>query len=94
MYLVFQTRTLPHEIPIPKWQLEQQCKGLSEETDSERLRVLSTESALLGLRLSVGALHAQVLPLYPNLPHVPLWEGYHERRRCSRDTCPESYIAE
>ena len=22
----------------------------------------------------------------------PLWEGYHESRRCSRDTCPESYI--
>ena len=22
-----------------------------------------------------------------------LWEGYHERRRCSRDTYPESYIA-
>jgi len=21
-----------------------------------------------------------------------LWEGYHENRRCSRDTCPESYI--
>jgi len=22
----------------------------------------------------------------------PLWEGYHESRRCSRDTYPESYI--
>ena len=22
----------------------------------------------------------------------PLWEGYHESRRCSRDTHPESYI--
>ena len=22
----------------------------------------------------------------------PLWEGYHESRRCSRDTSPESYI--
>jgi len=24
----------------------------------------------------------------------PLWEGYHESRRCSRDTYPESYITE
>ena len=23
---------------------------------------------------------------------VILWEGYHESRRCSRDTYPESYI--
>jgi hypothetical protein len=23
-----------------------------------------------------------------------LWEGYHERRRCSRDTYPESYITQ
>jgi len=24
----------------------------------------------------------------------PLWEGYHESRRCSRDNYPESYITE
>jgi len=24
--------------------------------------------------------------------YLPLWEGYHESRRCSRDTYPESYI--
>ena len=24
--------------------------------------------------------------------HEPLWEGYHESRRCTRDTYPESYI--
>ena len=24
----------------------------------------------------------------------PLWEGYHESRRCSGDTCPESDITE
>jgi len=23
---------------------------------------------------------------------MSLWEGYHESRRCSRDTYPESYI--
>ena len=23
----------------------------------------------------------------------PLWEGYYESRRCSRDTYPESHIA-
>jgi len=24
--------------------------------------------------------------------YTSLWEGYHESRRCSRDTYPESYI--
>ena len=29
-------------------------------------------------------------PQHP--PHIPLWEGCRESRRCSRDTYPESYI--
>ena len=24
----------------------------------------------------------------------PVWEGYHERRRCSRDTCSQSYMTQ
>ena len=27
-----------------------------------------------------------------SFPRGGLWEGYHESRRCSRDTYPESYI--
>jgi hypothetical protein len=27
-----------------------------------------------------------------DLLNGPLWEEYHESRRCSRDTCPEPYI--
>ena len=26
-------------------------------------------------------------------PVGPFWEGYHESRRCSKDTYPETYIA-
>jgi len=52
-----------------------------------------------------AALQKQVLRLVPGsqLPMVtpvsqllmgPLWEGYRESRRCSRDTYPESYITQ
>ena len=45
----------------------------------------SPSPACKGLNLSAKGMVA---------PTFPLWEGYRESRRCSRDTYPESYITE
>jgi len=60
----------------------------------ERIALAQTTMIDSGL---VGWLNGWGLEAHSSRDHTlagPLWEGYLESRRCSRDTYPESYITE
>jgi len=53
---------------------------------------LKLGSALLVFRKHLKYKSTVHLRLNVFIDSGPLWEGYHESRRCSRDTYPESHI--
>ena len=60
------------------------------------MRYIDTASPVCGKRVVLEVMRYQGQRPYQYERYAPMidsgWEGYHESRRCSRDTYPESYI--